>query len=55
MDCPSNEIHDIKCPTNKNDFTVTQNWSPFVKAKFAVYMRHDGQMGAVLEDWTYLR
>ena len=22
MDCPTNEIHEIKCPTNRNDLTV---------------------------------
>jgi len=22
MDCPTHDIHEIKCPTNKNDFTV---------------------------------
>jgi len=22
VDCPTHQIHEIKCPTNKNDFTV---------------------------------
>ena len=37
MDCPTNYIHEIDCPVNKNDYTV--NWFLIIIVKFFYYVQ----------------
>jgi len=45
VDCPTNEIHKIKCPVNKNDFTVSAHVNP----RQPLYILDDAVFGKEVE------